>query len=471
MVTAAAMIRLRSVAAALILGAIPVPAAPAPNTCGSFLSLGYEARKSFAVPGDTARVTLTFGSGSVQGGTKVTLSRIRFELDCDVSGPLGLGCTDDGAVIAYGGDATITTNCTATPGGQLVSLTTGHPAETSPKQVVFTPSTPIDVPRNTPNYCSLSFGVIVAGRSSDATPNQVEQVAGYSVVSGDAVCDNGLSSSASQSGAIPLCPDCSVGLCAASCNQDTGACLPVSACDDGDACTIDTCDAATGCVHAAVACADANACTVDACDPQAGCVHDASAADGQPCDDGCTSTLGERCAAGVCALPPPDADRDGDGWADAFEDLAGCSADDPAEVPAQAPRGDGGGGLLARAAPAATDVTVATDAACATAGTCGPRGFCTAGHVADACRTDGDCNQAARTCRVVVSLAAGHDVQLVAASLNGVPVTGFTSATPGCSRKVDVVLDPARRASRLRLEATGTFDGQPVRDVDRLVFR
>jgi hypothetical protein len=47
--------------------------------------------------------------------------------------------------------------------------------------------------------------------------------------------------------------------------------LVVSACDDGNACTLDGC-AAGACTHGAVQCDDANACTAEVCDAALGCI-------------------------------------------------------------------------------------------------------------------------------------------------------------------------------------------------------
>jgi len=51
-------------------------------------------------------------TGSIDGGTKVTINRVRFALDCPdfliCSGP---GDSDLGPIVAYLGDSTITTTC------------------------------------------------------------------------------------------------------------------------------------------------------------------------------------------------------------------------------------------------------------------------------------------------------------------------------------------------------------------------
>src|SRR5262249_30344371 len=129
-------------------------------------------------------------------------------------GPSGLPCTDDGLVMGYGGDGTISTNCG-------VAWATGHAVGGSPNEVVFTPSAPLVIPPNTPSACQLLFDLQTLGASNDTTPAVAEQVAGYEFPS-DAQCDNGLQSGAFATGALQLC-----------------------VCNDGDPCTTDSCDSST----------------------------------------------------------------------------------------------------------------------------------------------------------------------------------------------------------------------------------
>ena len=79
----------------------------------------------------------------------------------------------------------------------------------------------------------------------------------------------------------------------ASCAPDDGSCVeaPID-CDDQNACTDDSCDPASGlCGHQSISCDDADPCTTDSCDAVAGCVH-------APCPAGTT------CQAGGCSAPP-----------------------------------------------------------------------------------------------------------------------------------------------------------------------
>ena len=105
------------------------------------------------------------------------------------------------------------------------------------------------------------------------------------------------------------------------------------ACDDTNACTVDSCDAVNGCVHKANTspCSDGDACTqsdncansicipgplkvcednvlctADTCNKTTGiCVYDSLGMNGTPCDDGNICTLGDNCKNGICAVGIP----------------------------------------------------------------------------------------------------------------------------------------------------------------------
>src|SRR5439155_18471884 len=138
----------------------------------------------------------TVGTGNITGVVNPTLSlnRVRFDLDCETPpAPGAVPCADDGGVIKYRGDATITTTC---PG---VTFATGHAASDTPNEVVFSPSVPIMMPANTASFCQIEFDIEVMGPSTDGTPTIAEEVTGYNASAGDAMCNNGLSSSGAQS--------------------------------------------------------------------------------------------------------------------------------------------------------------------------------------------------------------------------------------------------------------------------------
>ena len=219
-------------------------------------------------------------------------------------------------------------------------------------------------------------------------------------------------------------------------------------------------------------CDDGNPCTLDTCDLTLTCQHDAAARDGFACDDHDPCTITDVCSGGNCG-GSIGGDTDGDGYCDQFEQQLGCDPTDGAEIPPQAATFSGTAGgapanvLMTYASPTNRKVFVASDPSCAMQGVCGPLGFCTAGKIADPCVASSDCNQPANTCRVVINYAAIPDLTLKAAEFNHVPIPGFTPLHPGCSRKVDVAIDPTRKSNRLVLmKALGTAGGRKRRDTD-----
>ena len=296
------------------------PPAWAVNSCNGLLTIDYVSGPNFTVPGDVVRVRLSLGTGSIQGGTKLTVNRVRFDLDCNDNFSLGIPCTDEGAVVEYEGDGTITTTC---PGAVW---TTGHPVAAAPNEIVFTPAVPVNIPPGQsipPGFCVLEFDVKVLGPSTDTTPTQIQEATGFTGT--DAVCDNGLQSTGSQSSSIPLCPTCTPTQCStAACNQDIGQCVntPVQAgtpCDlDNNKCTTDQCDSSANCAFVGnVACAPAvPPCEGgELCDPPTGnCIPQADAPDSTPCGDtdanACTTAgcdgLGICSQTHVVTVCPPD---------------------------------------------------------------------------------------------------------------------------------------------------------------------
>jgi hypothetical protein len=154
---AARIVRAAGITLALVLvtSAVLPPAARAANTCKAFLQVEYLPVSGFYAPGDLVRVRVVMGTGAIAGATGVTLNRARFDLDCDASQLLGIDCSDDGSVAAYGGDGTLTTDCPST------TFSSGHPVGSSPNQVVLTASPPLFIPASNPEYCSLEFDVRV----------------------------------------------------------------------------------------------------------------------------------------------------------------------------------------------------------------------------------------------------------------------------------------------------------------------
>ncbi len=218
---------------------------------------------AFLVPGDPVlgrtRIRVDLGSGVITvSPPQVTINRFRFDLDC-VAGSGSFPCIEQGDVVEYLGDATITTNC---PG---VTWTTAM--EQGGNEIVFTPSTPIVMDQNvapgdtTQGGCSVAFDLQAAnpepspGRcsmttsqlcgtcetcganlncpagetcvgaqpNSDPTPLAVEQFVGCLQATQDCTCGPTLTAGSQQTNDLPLCPVCTGDTCG--CDVTTGQCV------------------------------------------------------------------------------------------------------------------------------------------------------------------------------------------------------------------------------------------------------
>jgi len=251
---------------------------------------------------------------------------------------------------------------------------------------------------------------------------------------------------------------------------DGSSCDDGNSCTDGDVCTSGTCAGTpTGQV-----CDDGNICTLDSCDPMGGCIFDPAGRDGFSCDDGNTCTQADACSNGMCQGFLAEADTDADGFCDRVENDAGCNINDSREIPprsntfAGAPGIGPGEGLTTWAAPGMERVPRTTDPSCTASGTCGPVGFCTVGKIWDPCLVNADCDQTADTCRLVVNYADVANLTFVfLKTTRGASATSATPVTPGCSRKIDFSLNPAKITNRIKIKTTGTIGGRPTRDADR----
>ena len=97
-------------------------------------------------------------------------------------------------------------------------------------------------------------------------------------------------------------------------------------------------------------------------------------------------------------------------------------------------------------------------------------GFCIIGKIGDPCVTNADCDQPFTTCRVLINFRSdATDLMLPKAEYNRVPLSNVLSP-PGCSRKLDLVVDPNVNRNRLKLLATGIVAGRKVRDKDSFNF-
>src|SRR5439155_948260 len=242
-------------------------------------------------------------------------------------------CTDQGDVVEYLGDATITTNC---PG---VSWTSTQPlGGPGGNEVVFTPSTAIVIQQNcAPSQqsapppcggCKVEFGLRVVHQEpagSDATPQIVEEAAGYIQGQGDAVCNEGLTGSlqsgSTQTANMPICPTCTVDQCNQGGDATAGQCTPQPASrpwgdTDGNTCTTAGCELDRGgvgvCVQShlfasnSTPCADSdgNACTTAGCNGAGTCDqnHSVQVCTTDQCNKGCDTTTGQ-CTAQPASTP------------------------------------------------------------------------------------------------------------------------------------------------------------------------
>src|SRR5438128_5590694 len=305
--------------------------------------------------GNQLRVNLAIGAGSISTGTppELTVNRIRFDLDCVANS--GFPCTDQGPVVQYGGDATITTTC--------AGVTWTSSTAQGGNEIVFNASQPIIIAQNCSprgavpcGNCELEFTILVQGQEpsgSDATPQVVEEVAGYANGAGDATCSATLQSGSSQTSDLPICPSCTIDQCNLGCDQTTGTCTPQQvstpcADTDGDSCTTAGCEltpipgvspAAVGsgvgvCVQThlfaenSTPCADSdgNACTTAGCDGQGVCDqnHASKACPGaDECNRGCDTTS-RQCTPQTST---PCTDTDGNGCTTAGWDMDGTNPD------------------------------------------------------------------------------------------------------------------------------------------------
>lgn len=255
-----------------------------------------------------------------------------------------------------------------------------------------------------------------------------------------------------------------------------------TACTDGSFCNgSDQCDGAGACsLHAGDPCTGQPQCN-DICNETA---QNCFVPVGMACDDGDPCTEVAECDGnGSCVGSVVGADTDGDGYCDAFEIQSGCDPYDAREIPPRPVNFLGGRGrwtfFITYNAPSTRRVAVATDPSCAAVGVCGPvpfgftRGFCTAGRIADPCTVDADCDLPAHTCRIVANFSAMAGLTLANAVLNRGPdhITQFSPIHPGCSRKVDVILDPLRRANRVHVRSTIRTNGHLKIDRDNFLYR
>jgi len=71
--------------------AVALPAAALANdTCNGLLEINYVNPQPVHVVGDVVRMRISLGTGTIQNGTKLTITSFEVDLDCDGSQPLVL---------------------------------------------------------------------------------------------------------------------------------------------------------------------------------------------------------------------------------------------------------------------------------------------------------------------------------------------------------------------------------------------
>jgi hypothetical protein len=243
------------------------------------------------------------------------------------------------------------------------------------------------------------------------------------------------------------------------------------ACDGSEVCNAMSCQAGTPVICTPDQCESSSTCT----EPGGTCV-DVPKPDDVLCSDGAACTIGDTCQGGVCT-PGAGADTDNDGDCDADEVACGCNAMDGSEVCVLPNRlvglpGSGVGEVLINwHTPTVRKPSPATDPSCQDNGVC-TGGRCTAGQINDLCSINTDCNLPADTCRVIVNWADTSDLSVSFAKVGRTDQTAlFSPPSPGCSRKIDLPLDPARPSNRLRVKAKGTIDLRLRQDRDTIIYR
>ena len=260
---------------------------------------------------------------------------------------------------------------------------------------------------------------------------------------------------------LPPCISCST-------NAD---CQNGLICDGSETCNAGSCSAGSAVVCVPTQCEASSICQ----EPSGSCVATPKA-DGVLCSDGAACTVGDTCQGGICT-PGDGADTDNDGDCDDAEIACGCNAMNGSEVCVLPNRlvglpGNGVGEVILNwHTPTVRKPSPGSDLSCQDAGVC-TAGRCTAGQIRDVCTVNSDCDLAPDTCRVIVNYVDRSDLTVDYAKVNRTVITPlFLPATPGCSRKIDIPLDPARASNRLRVKAKATIDGRLRQDRDTIIYR
>ena len=170
----------RSLLAGVLGGLLP-SAAMADNTCNGFINIDYVGAPPVTPIGDTVDMELSFGTGSIQNGTKMTIHSFQVNLDCNANFPLTPPCTDEGEIVGF--ESIVSTTCPTT-------WSTTHPVGPNPNLVVIEATPPLDIPANVPTlpgFCTVTLRIRVLGPDIDGS-GAIEELTGYGV----GHCDNGI---------------------------------------------------------------------------------------------------------------------------------------------------------------------------------------------------------------------------------------------------------------------------------------
>src|SRR5437667_395030 len=209
-----------------------------------------------------ARIKLDVGAGPISASPfKLTVNRLRFDLDC-VGSP-SLPCTDQGDIVRYLGDNTITSNCTTADGNVTWVSTTAQGGN----EIVFNPTDGSGNPRpllinqntapgdTTGGGCSLFFNIqVVSQEPASGLCTAKDDSTPCSDTDGNLCTTAGCEKNAAGVGVCLQThtqrTDCTVNECNLGCVPATGLC---TAKDDSTPCT-DT---------------DGNLCTTAGCEKNA----------------------------------------------------------------------------------------------------------------------------------------------------------------------------------------------------------
>ena len=184
---------MKAILAALVLGAslLTQSADAQVDMCRAIIAPDVvSAEQEVLHVGDTYRMQLAFGAGSITVGApaQIAIHAVRFLRNChSFNSWTPIRCTEPGNLVAYLGDETITTTCAG------VTWRTSQPAGTGSSVITFVPDAPVVISQNCSprgavpcGNCDLEFDLQLIKANSAV----VHEIAAYGL--GDLECSNGL---------------------------------------------------------------------------------------------------------------------------------------------------------------------------------------------------------------------------------------------------------------------------------------